>query len=141
MNNSLDISNQIADAERRKIEWINLGVRYGRMPDVTVHTHWVHPDGGPTTITIGQVKLDEFIVEYGLDRSKNLVVRVANIEVEERIFKLFPDEEIAKKLFDHVFDSWKQILETEDGKSNPYFHRYGNTQLSAGSADGPYPEL
>jgi hypothetical protein len=142
MNESLNITNQMADEERRKIKWIGHMVRLGRLPEVTAQTRWVNPDGGYTTIILGQVKLNEVITEIGRDPdTKKLSVRVANGDIEDEIFKRFPDEKIAKKLFDHIFDCWKQILEERNGKDRIIFDRYGNTKLSAGSKDDPYPEF
>ncbi len=142
MNESLNLTNQMAELERRKIEWIHNMLRFGHLPKVTASTRHVHADGGYTTITLGPFTLDEFGTEFYVDRhSKMVEVYVAYSSIEDEILKLFPDKDIAKKLSDHVFDRWKQILEERDGKGNVFFNCYGDTKLSAGSADDSHSKF
>ncbi len=116
----LSITNLEMERQRRQIDLIaHLARTGGELPKPEFSI-----DRRGTNISLGPVNVTLDATELGGD-PKHLVVRVSNKEVETKLYALFHDTTVTKRLYDHIFEA----LEVEMSKDDGTIRRYGETKF------------
>lgn len=76
-------------------------------------------------IYVGVMKISLWY-EAGEDiDTREATVNIYNKDLEKKLFQIFPDKDVTKKLYDHIFTALEKYIEGRDGK----LVRKGDTQF------------
>ena len=66
-------------------------------------------------ISLGPIKMILW-VEMGRDIDQELVVCVSNTTMERKLFELFPDKAVTKRLYDYIFEALERYIDDKRAK-------------------------